>query len=252
MGKLVKFMLYVFAFVGLLVSGGGGYIYATNSDLVNEFWAVKDEFRNVPAERKKEVFAELPARVKFENEVGKEMSELPAERQKELYEQLAKSRDNLFKSFKERITAEAKIVRETKDKQQAAKEIVSKLGNIDVSVDMSGGKKSSAPKVNHLAGVESANDKVVDALEAYGDAKQTSDSRKRVAAAVAVLKALDKLGDEIGKARKSALSSEESSRLSTTVRSAKQTLFDVKQTPGLGDDSTAKPLLESVPKKLSQ
>ena len=100
MAKLVKLMVYVFAFIGVLVTAGGGYTYATNPELVNEFWAVKEDFRAVPAERKKEVIAELPARVKFENAVAAEMNALPEERQKELYEQLAKSRDAVFENFK--------------------------------------------------------------------------------------------------------------------------------------------------------
>lgn len=82
MAKLVKLMTYVFAFVGVLVTAGGGYIYATNSELVSQFWAVKDDFRSVQPDRRQEVFAELPARIKFENEVGADMKDLPAERRK--------------------------------------------------------------------------------------------------------------------------------------------------------------------------
>src|SRR5262245_42829191 len=116
MAKVIKLLVYVFAFIGVLVTAGGGYVYATNAELDHEFWAVKDYVRGVPIERRKEVVAEWPARVKFEHAVAGEMSALPAERQKELYEQLAKSRDAVFDTFKARITAEAKIVREAKDK----------------------------------------------------------------------------------------------------------------------------------------
>ncbi len=253
MAKLVKLLIYSFAFIGVLVTAGGGYVYATNSELVGEFIAVKDDFRNVAPERRKEVFAELPARVKFENEVGKEMAELPAERQKDLYEQLAKSRDTLFASFKERITQEAKIMRETKNVGDAVKEIASKLGKIEVSVDLAGGKKSSvAPKADDkLTAVNAAHDKVMDAGAAYGDAKDTNNKQKIVAAAVGVLKALDKLGDEVVKARKTSLSSNDKDKLTRLVGDAKSRLYDIKQTPGLSEDATAKPLFESIPKKLN-
>ncbi len=251
MAKVVKLLVYVFALIGVLVTAGGGYVYATNPELVNEFWSVKEDFRAVPAERKKEVIAELPARVKFENAVASEMAVLPEERQKELYEQLAKSRDSVFDNFKKRITAEAEITKKTKDKVEAAKEIIKQLGKVDVSVDMGGNKKSEAPKTDALASVTTAQDKVFDATGAYGDAQDTGDKKKKVAAALNVLRALDKLGDEVVKARKQSLSSDDKTRLSRIVSDAKSRLYDVKQTPGLAEDSASKPLFESIPKKLN-
>lgn len=251
MAKLVKLMTYVFAFVGVLVTAGGGYIYATNSELVSQFWAVKDDFRSVQPDRRQEVFAELPARIKFENEVGADMKDLPAERRKELYEQLAKSRDTLFSSFKERIKAEAEITRKTKDVKDAAGEIVKQLGKVEVAVDLSGGKRQPQPKADPLAATSGAHDKVVDAAIAYGDAKDTRDKQKIVAAAVNVLKALDKLGDEVVKARKASLGDDDRTRLNRLINDAKSRLYDIKQTPGLSEEPTAKPLLESIPKKLS-
>lgn len=252
MAKLVKLMVYVFAFIGVLVTAGGGYTYATNPELVNEFWAVKEDFRAVPAERKKEVIAELPARVKFENAVAAEMNALPEERQKELYEQLAKSRDAVFENFKKRITAEAEITRQTKDKAAAVKEIVNKLGKVDVSVDLSGGKKAELPKSDPLAGVMSARDKLDGAISNFGDVRDsTSDTKKRVGAAVDGLKAIDKLGDEIVKARKMNLSSDDKARLSGVVGSAKESFQMFKATPSLDADPTAKTLLANIPKKLN-
>lgn len=251
MAKVVKLLTYVFAFIGVLVTAGGGYVYANNPELVSEFWSVKDEFRAVPAERKKEVIAELPARVKFENAVAGEMAVLPEERQKELYEQLAKSRDAVFENFKKRITAEAEITRKTKDKVEAAKEIVKQLGKVEVSVDMGGSRKTETPRADALASVVTAQDKVADASGAYGDAQDSGDKKKKVAAALNVLRALDKLGDEVVKARKSNLSGDDKTRLTRIVSDAKSRLYDVKQTPGLVDDPATKPLLESIPKKLN-
>jgi uncharacterized protein YhaN len=250
MAKLVKLFTYVFAFVGVLVTAGGGYVYATNSELVNEFWSVKDDFRQVAPERRKEVIAELPARVTFEREVGAEMAVLPEERQKELYEQLAKSRDAVFDNFKKRIKAEADITKATKDKAEAAKEIINKLGKVNVSVDM-GSRKTEAPK-DSLAGVMAARDKLDAAVANFGEVRDTSsDTKKRVAAAVDGLKALDKLGDEVVKARGSSLSSDDKSRLSGVIASAKESFQMFKATPGLDADSSAKPLLASIPKKLN-
>ena len=252
MAKLVKLMVYVFAFIGVLVTAGGGYTYATNSELVNEFWSVKDDFRAVAPERKKEVFAELPARVKFEREVGAEMAVLPEERQKELYEQLAKSRDAVFESFKKRIKAEADITKAAKDKVEAAKEIVNKLGKVDVSVDLGGGKKVETPKADPLKGVMAARDKLDAAVANFGEVRDsTTDTKKRVAVAVEGLKALDKLGDEIVKARKLSLGGDDKSRLGGVVGSAKESFQMFKATPGLDADSTAKPLLAGIPKKLN-
>jgi hypothetical protein len=250
MAKLVKLMVYVFAFIGVLVTAGGGYTYATNSELVNEFWSVKEDFRAVAPERKKEVFAELPARVKFEREVGAEMAVLPEERQKELYEQLAKSRDAVFDGFKKRIKAEADITKAAKNKVEAAK--VNKLGKVDVSVDLGGGKKMEAPKADPLQGVMAARDKLDAAVANFGEVRDsTTDTKKRVAVAVEGLKALDKLGDEIVKARKLSLGGDDKSRLSGVVGSAKESFQMFKATPGLDSDSTAKPLLAGIPKKLN-
>ncbi|CAG0931502.1 hypothetical protein PLCT1_01783 [Planctomycetaceae bacterium] len=96
-----------------------------------------------------------------------------------------------------------------------------------------------------------AQDKVFDASGAYGDAQDTGDKKKKVAAALNVLRALDKLGDEVVKARKMSLSGDDKTRLSRIVSDAKSRLYDVKQTPGLAEDAAAKPLFESIPKKLT-
>lgn len=250
MAKLLKLLTWVFALVGVIVTAGGGYIYFTNTELVNEFWSVKDDFRQVAPERRTEVIAELPARVTFEREVGAEMAVLPEERQKELYEQLAKSRDAVFDNFKKRIKAEAEITKAAKDKAAAAKEIVDKLGKVNVSVDM-GSKKTEPPK-DALAGVMAARDKLDVAVANYGTARDTtSERKKRVAAAVDGLKALDKLGDEIEKARKLNLSSDDKARLAGVVGSAKESFQMFKATPGLDEDASAKPLLAGIPKKLN-
>src|SRR5688572_12696594 len=103
MSKILKLGLYVFAFLGLVVTATAGYTYFANKELMAQFWEVRGDFNQVPAERQKEVVAELPARITFEREVREDMQSLPADRQKELYEQLASSRDMVFKQFKERI-----------------------------------------------------------------------------------------------------------------------------------------------------
>ncbi len=36
MAKVVKLLTYVFAFIGVLVTAGGGYVYANNPELVSE------------------------------------------------------------------------------------------------------------------------------------------------------------------------------------------------------------------------
>ena len=109
MGKLVHVMLYVFAFVGLCTTIVGGYTYSSNSELFGEFWEVKDDYKAVPEDRRKEVVAELPARITFEREVADDLAALPEERRDALYEQLTKSRDSVFAGFKMRIQAEAEI-----------------------------------------------------------------------------------------------------------------------------------------------
>jgi hypothetical protein len=106
MKKVFKLVVCLFALVGVLVSAGVGYVAGTNSDLAQQFWGVKDDFAQVPVDRRKEVFAELPARIQFEREVREDLSVLPVERQAALYEQLSKSRDTVFDGFKQRIAAE--------------------------------------------------------------------------------------------------------------------------------------------------
>src|SRR5690606_33710876 len=186
---------------------GVGYVYAANSQLMGEFWAVKDDFRAVPSERRTEVVAELPARITFEKEVAAEMAELPEERRAELYEQLTKSREQVYAQFKARITAEAAVAREAKKAQkhvkQVAEEIEKKLGKVNVGIDLTG-KGKSGP--DNLADVNSAKGDVADARLAYGEALESRDGARRVTAAVGVLEALDKLGDKVQAARKKSLS----------------------------------------------
>src|SRR5919109_1744640 len=136
MKKLIQAGVYVFAIIGVLLTVGVGYVYATNSELVGQFWAVKDDFQAVPADRRTEVVAELPARITFEKEVAAEMAELPEERRTELYAQLKQSRDQVYKQFKERITQEAELTRKMKEASkpaaEVAKEIEKELGKLDV------------------------------------------------------------------------------------------------------------------------
>ena len=73
MGKVFKLLVGLFAVVGVITSAGVGYVYATNGELMGQFWGVKDDFKAVPAERRQEVFAELPARITFEKEVSADM-----------------------------------------------------------------------------------------------------------------------------------------------------------------------------------
>ncbi|MCA8946832.1 MAG: hypothetical protein KDB29_11440, partial [Planctomycetes bacterium] len=134
MGKLLKVAVYLFAVVGVVMTAGMGYVYPTNGELVDEFWSVKEDFRAVPADRRTEVVAELPARITFEREVAVEMAELPEERRTDLYEQLKKSREQVYEQFKQRISAEASVVREAKKTQQDVKEVTrtieEKLGKV--------------------------------------------------------------------------------------------------------------------------
>jgi hypothetical protein len=252
MGKLFRVLFAVFGIIGMLATAGAGYIYATNSELVGEFWAVKDDFKAVPAERREEVIAELPARITFEREVRQDMSELPDDRQAELYSQLTKSRDSVFEQFKQRIHAEAEIARKAKEAKQSvaevSKTIERELGKVDVGVDLT--PRARAPKVDNLAGVSAARGDVSRARLSYGEAIDRGGDR--VAPAVSVLTALDRLGDEVQAARRKELSSYEQDRLTDVVTDAKATLYDVKQTPGLSSDPTAMKLLQSVPAKLNR
>lgn len=254
MGKLVKLGVYVFAFIGVVMTAGFGYVYATNTELMDEFWSVKDDFRNVPAERRTEVVAELPARITFEREVASELAELPEERRVALYEQLKESRDLVYSQFKQRISAEAAVAREmkkaSKPVEDVAKEIENQLGKVNVGIDMTG--KGSKPAVNNLAAVDKAIGDVADARMAYGEARESSVSSRRVDAAVNLLEALDKLGDQIVLTRKAKLTTEEKSRLDGIIKDAKATLYDAKQTPGLNDNARAMKLTTSIPSKLSQ
>ena len=213
MGKLLHVAVYVFAVIGILMTAGVGYVYVANSQLMGEFWSVKDDFRAVPDERRTEVVAELPAR----------------------------------------ITAEAAVAREAKkaqkDVKQVAEEIEKKLGKVNVGIDLTG-KGKSGP--DNLADVNSAKGDVADARLAYGEALESRDGARRVTAAVGVLEALDKLGDKVQAARKKSLSADEKDRLSDVVKDAKATLYDVKQTPKLSDDAKAKKLMASIPQKLNE
>ncbi|MCG3182376.1 MAG: hypothetical protein ICCCNLDF_00438 [Planctomycetes bacterium] len=253
MGKLLHVAVYVFAVIGILMTAGVGYVYVANSQLMGEFWSVKDDFRAVPDERRTEVVAELPARITFEKEVAAEMAELPEERRAELYEQLTKSREQVYAQFKTRITAEAAVAREAKkaqkDVKQVAEEIEKKLGKVNVGIDLTG-KGKSGP--DNLADVNSAKGDVADARLAYGEALESRDGARRVTAAVGVLEALDKLGDKVQAARRKSLSADEKDRLSDVVKDAKATLYDVKQTPKLSDDAKAKKLMASIPQKLNE
>lgn len=251
MGKMLHVALYVFAFLGLVVTAGGGYVYATNQELAAEFWKVRSDFDQLPADRKQEVVAELPARITFEREVFADMTALPLDRQKDLYEQLASSRDQVFKQFQERIRAEAEIARKAKDAKEATQKIQDALGKVSVGIDLKGGSKP-APRPDNLASVEKARGDVTKARGAYGRAKDGGNSSQITESAVKVLEALDKLGSEVAGARKKGLSAEEKERLSDIVQDAKATLYDTKQTPGLADHPKAKPLLKSIPDKLSE
>jgi hypothetical protein len=250
----MKAGVYVFAVIGVLMTVGVGYIYATNSELMGEFWSVKEDFRALPSDRRTEVVAELPARITFEKEVAAEMAELPEERRTALYEQLKKSRDQVYDSFKKRITAEAEVARKAKeaktDVKDVAKEIEKQLGKVDVGIDLTG--KSKKPSVDNLSDVKKADDAVTNARVAYGEARESKTTSKRVDAAINVLKALETLGNKVTAARKKSLTSEEKGRLTSIVQGAKATWYDVKQTPGLMEDSRYNTLNESVKKKLNE
>lgn len=254
MGKLVKAGVYVFAVLGIVMTVGVGYVYATNSELMGEFWSVKEDFRAVPADRRQEVFAELPARITFEREVAEEMAELPEERRTLLYEQLEKSRAQVYEQFQKRISAEAEVVREAKKTQQDVKQVTKaiedKLGKVNVGIDMTGSGKTAGP--DNLADVVKADGAVSKARLAYGKTFSSSSTDKRVDAAVGVLKALDAFGDKVQAARKKNLSSDEKARLSDLIQGAKATLYDVKQTPGLLENKTALSLTKSIPNKLNE
>ncbi|MBX3473430.1 MAG: hypothetical protein KF754_03540 [Planctomycetes bacterium] len=251
MGKILHLALYVFAFLGLVVSAGAGYVYATNQELASEFWKVRSDFDQLPADRKQEVVSELPARITFEREVFSDMTALPLDRQKELYEQLTSSRDQVFKQFQQRIKAEAEIARKSKDAKEATQKIQEALGKVNVGIDLKGGNKP-APRPDNLATVHKANGEVSKARLGYGQSFDSKNSTDRVNAAVKVLEALDKLAGEVQAARKKSLTSDEREQLSNVVTDAKATLYDIKQTPGLADNAKAKPLLRSIPEKLNE
>ncbi|MCB9934908.1 MAG: hypothetical protein H6840_04365 [Planctomycetes bacterium] len=253
MAKLLKAAVYVFAVIGVIMTAGVGYVYATNSQLMGEFWSVKEDFRAVPSDRRTEVVAELPARITFEKEVAAEMAELPEERRSELYDQLKKSREQVYDQFKARITAEAGVAREAKkaqkDVKQVAEEIEKQLGKVNVGIDLTGTGRS-AP--DNLADVNKANAEVAKARLTYGESLESTDGAKRVKAAVGVLEALDKLADKVQAARKKNLSADEKDRLGSVVTSAKADLFTAKNTPNIQNDPKAKKLMVSIPQKLNE
>lgn len=253
MGNLFKAAVYVFAVIGVVMTAGVGYVYATNGELMGEFWSAKDDFRVVPADRRQEVVAELPARITFEREVADEMAELPEERRTELYDQLKQSRDKVYEQFKLRITREAEVARKMKEAstpvKDVAREIEKELGKVNVGIDLTG--KSSKPAVDNLADVNAAKSQITSARVAYGKARLSGKTEDRVNAAVEVLKAIDSFGTEVQTAQKKSLTSEERSRLSDMVTDVKQTFYDIKQTPGLLEDSRAKPYFTSIPAKLN-
>lgn len=250
MGKLMKVALYVFALIGALVSAASGYVYATHTELVKQFWNVRNDVQQIPDDRRKEVIAELPARITFEREVREDMSALPDDRQAALYEQLAQSREQVFKQFAERIRLEAEIARKSKDTKEASRKIVETLGKLNVGVSLQSAVKP-APRPDPLEGVEAKCSSVADARDGMRQARQTSDSKLRVQAAVGVLVHLDELADEILKARKVKLTESETRRLTNIVRDAKETLYSAKQTPGLDDDAQGMELIERIPPKLN-
>jgi hypothetical protein len=245
-------MAGVFAVVGVVVTAGVGYVYATNSELVNEFWSVKEDFRSVPPDRRTEVFAELPARITFEKEVRKDMQDLPQERQRELYVQLAASRDTVFAQFKQRISAEAAIARAASGPEKAVAEVTKKieqqLGKVNVGIDMT--SKPKVQRTDPLAQVQAVRGDLAKARLDYGYAHENGGDR--VEAAVGVLNVLDRLGDEVIRARTHELTGNEKGRLDDIITDAKATLYDIKQTPGLMEDAKARELLRSIPPKLNE
>ena len=253
MGNLIKAGVYVFAVIGVVLTAGVGYVYATNGELMNEFWSVKDDFRAVPSDRRQEVVAELPARITFEKEVAAEMAELPEERRTELYDQLKQSRDKVYEQFKLRITREAEVARKMKEAskpvEDVAKEIEKELGKVNVGIDLTG--KSNKPAVDNLSDVDDAKKDITSARVAYGKARLSGRTDDRVDAAIKVLKAIDNFGEEVQVAHKKKLTADEKSRLSDMVTDVKQTFYDIKQTPGLLEDSRAKPYFTSIPEKLN-
>ena len=253
MGKLLKAGVYLFAIVGVVMTAGVGYVYVTNGELMGEFWSVKDDFRAVPADRRTEVVAELPARITFEREVADEMAELPEERRTELYNQLKESRERVYEQFKLRITQEAEVARKMKEAskpvEDVAREIEKELGKVNVGIDLTG--KNNKPAIDNLSDVNKAKGHITTARVGYGQARLSGKTDDRVNAAIDVLKAIDKFGDEVQSAQRKNLTSDERSRLSDMVTDVKQTFYDVKQTPGLMEDSRSKPYFTSIPKKLN-
>lgn len=250
MGKLMKLAMCAFALVGALVTAASGYVYATHTELVKQFWNVRNDVQQVPDERRKEVIAELPARITFERDVREDMSALPEDRQAALYEQLAESREQVFKQFAERIRMEAGIARKTKDTKEASKKIVETLGKVNVGVSLQSTSKA-APRPDPLERVEAKCSNVADARDGMRQARDTDSSTLRVQAAVGVLVHLDELADEIVTARKAKLTESESRRLSNIVRDAKETLYSAKQTPGLDEDARAMDLVQRIRTKLN-
>lgn len=246
MKKLFKAGVVIFSMVGVLFSAGAAWLLATNADLAGEFWSVRDDLSQIPGDRREEVVAELPARIRFENEVRSDLEALPEERRTELYEQLAKSREALFDQFRQRIAREAEIARQQKDAEDAVKAIRDQLGAVSVEVEVK--DRSTSSGKSPLAGVRSAEEGVDDAAAVYGRASESSD---KVKTAVGVLKALDALADEVVTARRSSLSSSDKAALDKIVTSAKATLATIRQTPGLSSDAAAQKLLKSVPEKLN-
>ena len=250
MGKLFKAAVYVFAVIGVLVSGFGGYVYATNSELVNQFWEVRGDFNEVSSERRVEVIAELPARITFERDVRENLAVLPEERQQALYEQLKLSRESVFESFSKRIAAEAKIVSSTKDVKEAVKKITRELGKIEVKVNLTRERKPAKRRPpDPLRNLKTSLDGLFAAQVKYDKAR--GDTNRMITAGLGVLRALDRLGNQLRDAKRKNLDAGQKSELKRAAHTGRMALVAVRQTPRLDDNPAAKKLLTTVGPKLT-
>jgi hypothetical protein len=242
MAKLLKLFVFVFAVIGAAVSGVAGYTYVSHPELVSSLLEARGELRQVPAERRSAVLAELPERATLEREVLADMEELPEERRVALYDKLEEDRARVLERFKEQVAREAEGVRKARSIRDAITEPVREAIQTVTSNVLPG-----LPSADPLADLKAAHEDMKQARSAFGDVRTSGDNQ---GAAVEVLKALDRMGNEYQALDRSNLSDSRQRQADTIMQDARVTLMDMRQTPGLNNNDEASKLLSSVGAKL--
>jgi hypothetical protein len=242
MAKLLKLLVFVFAVIGVAVSGMAGYMQATHPETVARLMETRKEMDGVPGERRVAVMAELPGRAALEREVLEDMAELSEERRQALFEQLEQDRAKVLERFKQQVAREAETARKKRDVREAITEPVREAARTvtsNVLPALSGG--------DPLAGLKAAHEDMREARSEFGQVRTSGSNQDE---AVRVLKALDRMGDEYQALDRANLSDSRQRQAGELMREARQTLYDMRQTPGLNNNEEAAQLLSTIGAKL--